>query len=131
MEVPMASDRVPLRDGPTVPAVVIEWLLGLSDRGLTIAMGTDGLAHVSDPSALTAADHLLIGAHRLAIRAAVAYSERVDTWPLDRIGTLWTPQPDTPLTAAPPAIPPPAPPTTVSAAPQPEPVPVSLWSREP
>jgi hypothetical protein len=71
-------------------------------------MGSDGLAHVSAPDRLTAADHAIIQRHRLAIRAAVAYLDYVCGLSLDRLppaswpGLPTTPTPQ-PLPAAEPA----------------------------
>lgn len=71
-----SDDTVPLVGGPVLPAAVIRWLVGLADRGITVARLPDGRVSIVPLSALTEADRAFARAHRDDLRAAVDYLER-------------------------------------------------------
>jgi hypothetical protein len=87
----MASDRVPLRDGPTLPLDVIEQILDFGDRGFRLTAYPDGSAGIGPSDALTRADRGWIDVHVLDLRAAIHYLDAVCAWPLASIGTRLAP----------------------------------------
>jgi hypothetical protein len=83
--VPSSSDAtVGLTDGPTLPRAVVDWLLDTTDRGIVIEPQPDGRFKVTPADALTAADRVFLQSQRPHVRAALAYIDRVSTWPTDR-----------------------------------------------
>jgi hypothetical protein len=87
----MAADRVPLRDGPTLPLDVLEHVLDLGDRGFALIALPDGTAQIDPGGRLTPDDRAWLDTHKPDMRAAIHYLAAVDRWPLAAIGSRLAP----------------------------------------
>jgi hypothetical protein len=87
----MAADRMPLRDGPTLPLDVIEHVLDLGDRGFALIALPDGTAQIDPGGRLTPDDRAWLDIHKPEMRAAIHYLARVCAWPLSLVGSRLTP----------------------------------------
>jgi hypothetical protein len=72
-----SESLIPLRDGPTVPAWVCQWLIEAEGRGLLFRIQPDGKVHVGPRARVQPDDLSFIRHHRDAVRACVAYIERL------------------------------------------------------
>jgi hypothetical protein len=113
----MGTEPIPFRGGPSLPVEVVEWLLHVDGR-LAFQTSPAGRLLVEPMPAPGDADDRFILAHRDDLFAAIAYVERVCTWPVSVIGTRLAPsvQPPTrpaveprPVRVSPPVAVPPAP----------------------
>jgi hypothetical protein len=95
----MAAERVPLRDGPTLPLDVLEHVLDLGDRGFALIALPDGTAQIDPGGRLTPDDRAWLDLHKTEMRAAIHYLARVCTWPIPLIGSRLTPGIGTPARA--------------------------------
>mgnify|MGYP001555342142 CR=1 FL=1 len=87
----MATDgTIPFRDGPSLPVEVVEWLLRVDGR-LTFQTSPAGRLLVKPMPAPGDEDDVFIRARRDDVYAAVAYRERVFTWPLGMVGSRLAP----------------------------------------
>jgi hypothetical protein len=87
----MASERVPLRDGPTLPVDVLEHVLDLGDRGFALIALPDGTAQIDPGGRLTPNDRAWLDIHKPEMRAAIQYLAGVCAWPLAIVGSRLTP----------------------------------------
>lgn len=76
-----SDDSISLVNGPTLPRNVVDWLIGVADRGITIEPQPDGRLKVTPADAMTPADRVFLQSHRPQVRAALAYIDQVATWP--------------------------------------------------
>jgi hypothetical protein len=85
------SERIPMRDGPSLPASVVRLLLALGDRGVTITPASDGAVVLHPSESITSAEWGELRAHIYEVRAAGHYLARVCTWPLAIVGSRFAP----------------------------------------
>lgn len=70
----MRSSEVVLRGGPTVPGVVVDWLLDAELRGIRVAVDADDTFRVLQGSApITDEDRAFLRTHRPHVAAVLRY----------------------------------------------------------
>jgi hypothetical protein len=83
------TSRLPLRDGPTVPAEVVLWMLDAADRGLTFTLLPSGRFTVTPRQERGSENDQYLRAHRNDVAAMLAYVERIAAAPVEAIGSPW------------------------------------------
>lgn len=69
---------VPLHHGPTVPLLVISYLIDGESRGLTFRAEPDGRLHIGPKHSVTPADLAFVKKHRDVILACVTYTSTAE-----------------------------------------------------